>query len=329
MYPFSLAASDHRSAGAAVPEKPAQDPSLSINTEAIVSQGLEQGLHNVINCKLRNSPASRLGKEVVTLARDLQEKVQSGKVSLEVLQERFIGIIQPCGVPVYCCDRELLLSKFHQLRCDRDLRTLVLDGITSTPTKGAIGFYQCFLRQVLVSVMADLAASIRTTVHPEETSDMSHAEQNAFFYISGYLARKVAALSQAPDDVKDACLSNAKDTQGFVEKFTEWTRTVNHRGRLRVPSQAFFLLVRSMERVHFDLINLTQMTPDSLNFAVLTDAVMEDINVKYHWEAVLSNICVEEDADVFRILEYITKLFLTLKGFAFARHLSSGSTNMD
>ena len=227
MYLFSLTASDHRSSGttATVPVVPvksaSQDPSLPVDLEAIVCQGLEHGLDNVINSKLRNNPASRLGKEVVLLA----------------------------------------------------------------------------------------------------TSEMSQAEQNVLFYISGYMARKVAALPQAPADLKDACVSNGKDNLGFVEKFTEWTRTIN-RGGLRIPSQAFFLLVRSMDRVHSSHIDLAHMTSDSLNLVIMTDAVMEDINVKYHWEAVLSNSKVEEPS-VFRILEYLTKLFLTVKGFAVARHLRS------
>ena len=327
MYLFSLTASDHRSSGttATVPVVPvksaSQDPSLPVDLEAIVCQGLEHGLDNVINSKLRNNPASRLGKEVVLLARNLQEKLQSGKVSLQVLQARFVDIIKLVGVPVYECERELLLSQFHQLRIDRQLRTPILAEITSTRTKAALGFYQNFLREAMACVIAGLAASLSAAVQPEETSEMSQAEQNVLFYISGYMARKVAALPQAPADLKDACVSNGKDNLGFVEKFTEWTRTIN-RGGLRIPSQAFFLLVRSMDRVHSSHIDLAHITSDSLNLVIMTDAVMEDINVKYHWEAVLSNSKVEEPS-VFRILEYLTKLFLTVKGFAVARHLRS------
>ena len=326
MYLFSLAASDHRSSGTTatvpvVPVKSAQDPSLLVNLEAIVCKGLEHGLDNVINSKLRNNPASHLGKEVVLLARTLQEKLRSGKVSLQVLQERFVDIIKLAGVPVYECERELLLSQFFQLRIDRQLRSLILAKIISTPTKAALGFYQNFLREAMACIIAGLAASLSAAVQPDETSEMSQAEQNVLFYISGYMARKVAALPQAPADLKDACVSNGKDNLGFVEKFTEWTRTIN-RGGLRIPSQALFLLVRSMDRVHSSRIDLTHMTSDSLNLVIMTDAVMEDINVKYHWEAVLSNSKVEEPS-VFRILEYLTKLFLTVKGFAVARHLRS------
>ena len=323
MYPSSLAASEHRSSGSAVPirpVKPSQGPSLPINLEAIVSQGLEHGIDNVINSKLNNNPASRLGKEVVLLAHDLQEKLQSGKASLQVLQERFVGIVKLVGVPVYECEHELLLSQFHQLRMDRQLRTLILAQITSTPTKAALGFYQNFLREAMACVIAGLTTSLNAVVQPEEAREMSQAEQNVLCYISGYLARKVAALPQVPAAVKDACVSG-KDNLGFVEKFTEWTKTVN-RGGLRIPSQAFFLLVRSMDRVHSGLINLSQMTSDSLKLVILADAVMEDTSVKYHWQAVLSNSNVE-DPSVFRILEYLTKMFLTVKGFAVARHLRS------
>ena len=323
MYLFSFAASDHRSSGTTatvpvVPVKSAQDPSLPVNIEAFVCQGLEHGLDNVVNSKLRYNSASRLGKEVVLLARTIQEKLRSGKVSLQVLQERFVDIIKLVGVPVYECERELLLSQFHQLRIDRQLRSLILAEIISTPTKAALGFYQNFLREAMACVIAGLAASLSATVQPEETSEMSQAEQNVLFYISGYMAMKVAALLQAPAYLKDTCVSNGKDNLGFVEKFTEWTRTIN-RGGLRIPSQAFFILVRSMDRVHSSHIDLTHMTSDSLNLVIMTDAVMEDTNVKYHWEAVLSNSKVEEPS-VFKIWEYLTKLFLTVKGFAVARH---------
>ena len=140
----------------------------------------------------------------------------------------------------------------------------------------------------------------------------SSVQLSRMYYISGYLARKVTVSKLCAQSIKSACTSDGShDDLGFISKYSAWTATVT-RGGLVTPSQTFYLMVRSMDRVHCQNVNLKFMTSDSLNRCMLTEAMLNDITVKHHWNTIMKCSGADERSAL-RLLEYIIRIFATVK----------------
>ena len=315
-----FSASKHRVGRNEASEQPASTPPSGMDLDVMVQKGISQAIDAIINHKLRNSEASRLGSEVVAVARLAKEGIASGRFVTTVLEQHIVELFQGLGLPVYAQEREALFTAFHQLRCDRSLRMSFLGQLGISINKAALGFYQQLLREALGCIITEATAIVVRVSTETRQQKLSAAEQNILFYITGYMARKVATCKLCMPAVKAACTSGgSSDELGFVSEYSAWTATVN-RGGLLNPSQNFYLLIRTMDRVHSQHLNLDNMTSDSLNRCILTEAMMSDINVKHHWNAIVKLSAADEDLAL-HLLEYIVRVFVTVKGFAVARYL--------
>ena len=324
---LSFSASKHRVGGPAA-EDDANDQVLpaTIDLEVVVRKSISQAIDEIINHNLRNSESSRLGAEVISVARHVKEEIACDKFSTVELEKKFVELFQRLGLPVYAQEREALFTTFHQLRWDRNLRTAFLSQLNTTVNKAALGFYQQLLRETLGFIFAEANASI-TRASTESQQTLSATEQNVLFYVTGYMARKVATCKLCTPAVKAACTSGgSSDELGFVSEYSAWTATVS-RGGLINPSQNFYLLIRTLDRVHCQRLNLDSMTSHSLNRCIITEVMMSDISVKHHWNAIVKESAADQDLAL-RLLEYIICVFVTVKGFAVARYLR-GRLNTD
>ena len=154
---------------------------------------------------------------------------------------------------------------------------------------------------------------------------LSDTDQEVVMYVSGYLlqALKKQCLRFKADGMKELIEGllnkNQNGKVSFCTKYREWTVKVD-RGGLLHPCDDFFLLIRNMEIAVNRHISSQSLSQDLLLKTTLIELCLNNVNVSYLW----AKLCTDSDESLSNILlEKVASLFLTVRGFAYARLVKS------
>ena len=146
----------------------------------------------------------------------------------------------------------------------------------------------------------------------------SKQDEEVLMYISGYIIKcikKKSVHSPNMDEViTNFLLLSDKASEHNVPR--EWTVKLD-RGGLCHPSDDFFLLVRNLDLIVSGHISTSSLSSDMVLKSVLTDKCLCSVKVTHLW----AKLCKLECTLSLLLLEQVVNLFLTVRGFAFARHL--------
>ena len=217
---------------------------------------------------------------------------------------------------------EALFAAFRTLTVDDNLSSK-LEKITES--NGT--FVACFLHQVMQQLISSISQVQVNNV--KQTMDLTDMEQNVIFYISGYM---IHALHQKASkgskcgkkklllEAMEQCLSNiSPEGQAFVGKYSEWFDKVN-RGGLTTPCASFFLMVREMENCYRQNVDESK---SHIDLAVLVELMVENFMIRYYAAKLFTG-----HFESF-ILEACIKLFLNIRGHAWARKCKNEDKNID
>ncbi|CAC5416616.1 unnamed protein product [Mytilus coruscus] len=220
-------------------------------------------------------------------------------------------------------DRETIFSCFHRIRLSDTLQT---GGITLFQSLGFMdssvitNFVQTFLLELMNQVLKEhLLKKMKQTQAFDDS--LTDNDQKILFYIAGFI---IHALHKRYNKLKVSSLKEEKllcvqglqessDTKTFLSKFKSWT-VKKDRGGLKLPTDNFYLLVRHMEIIVRQSVNLDNLSASSLCKDSLKEKIMDAFMVKHYasqlFPASDNTLCLMED---------IVNMFLTVRGNAVSK----------
>ncbi|XP_052071204.1 uncharacterized protein LOC127709638 [Mytilus californianus] len=213
-------------------------------------------------------------------------------------------------------DRETIFSCFHRIRLGDTLQT---GGITLFQSLGFMdssvitNFIQTFLLELMNQVLKEhLSKKMKQTQAFDDS--LTDNDQKILFYIAGFIIRalhkrynklKVSSLKEETLLCVQG-LQDSSDTKTFLSKFKSWT-VKKDRGGLKLPTDNFYLLVRHMEIIVRQSVNLDNLSASSLCKDSLKEKIMDAFMVKHYasqlFPASDNTLCIMED---------IVNVFLTV-----------------
>ncbi|XP_060562160.1 uncharacterized protein LOC132721800 [Ruditapes philippinarum] len=215
---------------------------------------------------------------------------------------------------------EVLLSKYYELFHDESLISNLIQileslQISNVPLKQ---FVATLNRQLIQDLIHKRTEVYEKAIIQDKEIVLSHTEQSVLFYISGFMIKKIVTNKQLEKNLDDKMIAklvkNDKDSEKttFVNKFSEWTEQVN-RGGLKVPSDNFFLFIRSCELIVRKNIDEEHVT--SHIYTTIKEIILEDHMVKHYSEQLFQG----NQAPF--LIEFCVDLFLKVRGHAAAKVL--------
>ena len=157
----------------------------------------------------------------------------------------------------------------------------------------------------------------------EGDRSFSEVEENALYYVAGYVIRKFIYKHQKSDDNKSkvavAALwemlgencSSVNALCSFNDYVKIWTKT-NDRGGLKHVSLDTFNCFKAIELVTYRLISEGRAKDDIIS------QTFDDPNVVFHWDLISE---IPEEAQSLELLREVIDLWFTIRGFSVANKL--------
>ena len=187
-------------------------------------------------------------------------------------------------------------------------------GHTSTPA-----FYQN-ITDVLFQQLVKADFSILPNAAAENLNEMTLEEQNALRYVAGYVCRKVREHLETShyDKKDDMIIAITTELAGdeMNEMGTEaWTNMIDRGGLWHVNDETYELFVNFEDEVK-QLMSIPRMTVEECD---KKEKLINDIccssTVQFQWSLLM---CDVETDIASTVLKEIVKLYVTIRGFAFA-----------
>ncbi|XP_076084494.1 uncharacterized protein LOC143055246 [Mytilus galloprovincialis] len=202
-------------------------------------------------------------------------------------------------------DRETIFSSFHRIRLSDTLQT---GGITLFQSLGFMdssvitNFVQTFLLELMNQVLKEHLSKKMKQTQAFDNS-LTDNDQKILFYIAGFI---IQALHKRYNKLK---VSSLKE-----EKLLPANPLKKDRGGLKFPTDNFYLLVRHMEIIVRQSVNLDNLSASSLCKDSLKEKIMDAFMVKHYaselFPASDNTLCLMED---------IVNVFLTVRGNAVSK----------
>ena len=157
----------------------------------------------------------------------------------------------------------------------------------------------------------------------EDDRSFSEIEENAIYYVAGYVIRKLIYKHQKGSDTKSkvtvAALwemlgedcSSINALCSFNEYVKSWTKN-NDRGGLKHVSLDTFNCFKAIELISHRLISEGGYKDDVISHTVC------DPNVVFHWDLVSD---ISDEAHSLELLREVIELWFTIRGFSIANQL--------
>ena len=226
--------------------------------------------------------------------------------------------------------REHLWRAFHELSVEQ----LSSKWKELYSTLGVLDLAESLFHQTVNLVVYEQLLKEHFAVEPPPNGtvevQLSKDELNALRYASGYVPRKLLKRYEKKGererkkmgkkiDQFEMCLGNmaiASDETDFTQSTSEWFHLVNRGGLFPINDETlmFFVAVEKITRVQLP----QQHSPD--NHSTIKQSVMkailEDVDVQFHWTLISQDI--DEEDDAIELLTEISDMWVTIRGFAMA-----------
>ena len=226
-------------------------------------------------------------------------------------------------------DREIFFAKVHEVKTNEELQKQFIENLgLELSHRVSIMFYQCFLREIVESLLAHMIV-INEKEFECKVSKHSSTEQEILYYIGGFIVKKVNVNIDKLRCLrgKETILSfmtNSGEESSWFEGVKSWTKALD-RGGLQYPSMNFYLLVREIDSIVSSKLYEETLSSNSLMKSKTKDTIFDSYIVNYHWGKILMQ-AGSSDAEGKLFLEYIIDVFLNVKGFAIARNIRQRET---
>ena len=246
------------------------------------------------------------------------------QVALSTFAKKLVGCLKEC-VPNNCTrnlrtQREKMWNSFHTLRVSDPFQKLWCD--------------QCQLEKhpMFYQHVSDLIfQDIITREFTNETCDdepivapITYEEGNALRYVAGYVCRKIKEnIEASKHPFKEAlllCMMDLTDEDDETSSSADWLHAIDRGGLCRV-SEGTVMLFHEIELLvrrvfHKDSPQLTCAELTCNLKEKVIQSTLTDGNIQFHWCLLTSDI---EDEKATIILKMIVELFVTIRGFSFAK----------
>lgn len=176
---------------------------------------------------------------------------------------------------------------------------------------------------MIVERLFTMKSEVELPVYNLENRSFNEIEENAIYYVAGYVIRKLIYKHQKCSNEKSKVIVTAlwemlgEDCNSvnalcsFNDYVKMWTKT-NDRGGLKHVSLDTFNCFKAIELVTYKLISEGH-TKDEIVLQTFNDS-----NVIFHWELISS---VPEEADSLYLLREVIDLWFTVRGFSITNRL--------
>ena len=209
--------------------------------------------------------------------------------------------------------RERMWGKYHRLRTSDSFRlqwsTFLQESVSaqaSWPT-----FYQ-YITDVIFKELIKQQFPIKEVADKGGDCPLAFEELNALTYAAGYIPRALRnKLNKSAHPLKDQLMLCLLDLTVDADDDTHcWFDAINRGGLTSVNNMTYqvFLSMEYEIRTH-----LTKQAPHC--FKEIADKVKNNDDVQFYWSVVSADW--EED-EAHALLELVTNLWITIRGFSFA-----------
>lgn len=261
--------------------------------------------------------------EAVDFAKKLKEWMPKNEHAVTIFEEALVKQFKRCSCEGMANkdSRANSLSKFHNLRCSEaftNIWKVFLSPLDSQFAEDPI-FYQHISRKLFNNYIKQTFPIPNATTSRVPDLMLSFEEENALRYVAGYVCLKVyKKIRKSSDPKKDDLLLGIVDLIDDDYLATEsasssWVKIVDRGGLVHVHESVYsvFLNIELIVRFYLQKEKATTLPSN------LKDKIMYEI---IHDAEILSLIEIELEAcDRMLLLEKVTELYITIRGFSFAR----------
>ena len=223
-------------------------------------------------------------------------------------------------------EKEHMWTRYHILRCSPNFHDAWQNFMShSIKTEAQPSFYQHVSQTVFTKLIGlrYVAAESSENSSPVQKTELTNIEENVLRYLAGYLCNKIQKQLEKTNkyeqllvvsDMSGCEMNDGKDTES-------WTNIMD-RGGLWHVNDTTFQMVCSMEmelRNHLSVKKAVLAEQNTASFLVEKLAGNEE--VKIHWQTLCEDHTVLDTDEKDQLLHMFTKLFVTIRGFAFATSL--------
>ena len=205
-----------------------------------------------------------------------------------------------------------LWTKFHVLRSTEDFSKRWVDYLKENGIQSKAVFIQTLSSEVFEQIINDKTTTEST--HSEiDAATLTFEEENAIRYMAGYVVHKLQKKLQKE---KVEMLIEADQTAIQDSNSTEWISIIDRGGLVHVTDECYqlFLAIEHATRQEMHLNNITCM--DDTFRKRLEDMLNSDDDILFGWTMITGDETENED-----VLHEITKLWVTIRGFSFAKSI--------
>lgn len=251
-----------------------------------------------------------LGEKLVKWLKDSNSQQEAEKTCSSL-----VSAIHDCLPSQLSSDksRETLWREYHKLRCSEKYQQQWQELFQKIGSD-----YKPILAQYVGDHILDALVKRSTPIEDhidEDDGAINKLELNALRYAAGYVPRNLQKkLRKSLNPLRrqlQICLWDLLDDEDEGGTADEWIKAIDRGGLTRVNEMTFQVLaierrVRrhlKVDSCHLDLENVC-------------GEVLEDDDVLFHW-SIVSGDWEEEEAE--QLLKQIVNLYVTIRGFAFAK----------
>lgn len=268
--------------------------------------------------------SSESARQAVTTSTQLVEWVADNNGNLKVFTDFFNSLVakfEKCfqSKKSMKIQEEVMWREYHKLRVSDTFREDWEKFLWQTIGQHAS---PTFFQYVSHRVFKELVKGKHQLAESDEdhASPITNDEENALRYVSGYVCRKVQA------EIKSSSLPHKEDMILFISDLSgdewdeakgteEWTNAIDRGGLWHISDDTYSIFYLMEDEIRKHLIAKSAKTLNERTKKNILDAVLSNEDILFRW-SLLSSII--DDNIAFVILQKITKLYVTIRGFAFA-----------
>ena len=256
---------------------------------------------------LGTEKAKKFVEDTQILIRKLRAPTDSDIAFLEWLYKSLKKVV---GEERFC--KKDLWTKFHVLRITEGFSKRWLHYLTENGIQSKAVFIQTLSSEVLEQIISDMTA-IKSTQPVTDATELTYEEENAVRYMAGYVVHKLQK-KLGKEEVEKLIETDKTTIQDSSS--TEWTNIIDRGGLVHVTDECYqlFLAVEHATRQQLHLDHITFM--DDTFRKHLEDMLNSDDDVLFGWTMIIGDETEKE-----HVLHEITKLWVTIRGFSFAKSI--------
>ena len=269
---------------------------------------------------------ARYGRHILHILQACKNSVVINKIQICVSQQFYDLFKQPILTPL---DREQFFTRVHAIKLDSNMQTNFLSALgLSDSERCNIVFYQVFLKELIEAMLAE-SIVLNEQEFDNKPSKHTQSEQEILYYVAGFIIKKIKENSNKllclrHKDNMLLCLSCDGTDLGFLSSIKSWTCELD-RGGLQYPSKDFYLLIREIDSILSNKLQMEFLHANSILKSKCKDDIFDSHMVNYYWGRIMKK-SGNTDGDCASFLEYIIDVFYNVKGFAISKMVRESKT---